>query len=73
MDIRIGDGLRLKKEHPCGSREWDVLRIGADIKLRCRVCGREVMSSREKIEKKIKRILRDGKEINPRQEGEVQR
>ncbi len=71
MDIRIGDGLRLKKEHPCGSREWEVVRIGADIKLRCRICGREVMSPREKIEKKVKRILRDGKEINPHQEGET--
>ena len=65
MDIRIGDGLRLKKEHPCGSKEWDVLRIGADFKLRCKGCGREVMVSREKIEKRVRRILRGGQEINP--------
>ena len=65
MDIRIGDGLRLKKEHPCGSKEWDMLRIGADFKLRCKGCGREVMVSREKIEKRVRRILRGGQEINP--------
>ncbi len=69
MDIRVGDGLRLKKEHPCGSREWDVLRIGADLKLRCRVCGREIMIPREKIEKRVRRILRGDTEINPNQGG----
>lgn len=69
MDIRIGDGLRLKKEHPCGSKEWDVLRIGADLKLKCRGCGHEVMIAREKIEKRVRRILRDGAEINPNQTG----
>ncbi|MBO6158984.1 MAG: DUF951 domain-containing protein [Firmicutes bacterium] len=65
MDIRIGDGIRLKKEHPCGSKEWDVLRVGADFKIRCRICGREVMVPREKLEKRVRRILRNDQEINP--------
>ena len=69
MDIRVGDGLRLKKEQPGGSREWDVLRIGADLKLRCRACGREIMIPREKIEKRVRRILRGDTEINPNQGG----
>ena len=40
MDIHVGDVLELKKEHPCGSRRWLVLRVGMDFKLRCEGCGR---------------------------------
>ena len=58
MDIRVGDRLQLKKEHPCGSREWEVLRVGMDFKLRCLGCGHEVMLPRSKAEKSIKKIIR---------------
>ncbi len=57
MDIHVGDRLQLKKEHPCGSREWQVLRVGMDFKLRCCGCGREVMLPRSKAEKQIKQVL----------------
>ena len=57
MDIHVGDVLELKKEHPCGSRRWLVLRVGMDIKLRCLGCGHEVMQPRCKVEKMIKRIV----------------
>ena len=66
MDIRVGDIVRLKKEHPCGSKEWLVLRNGADFRIRCLGCSHEVMLEREKLESRIRRILRDGKEIDPR-------
>ena len=56
MDIQVGDILTMKKAHPCGCREWEVLRIGADFKLRCRQCGHEVMGSRAKFEKNVKKI-----------------
>ena len=59
MDIRIGDVLELKKPHPCGSREWTVLRVGMDLKLRCVGCGHEVMASRSKIEKSVKKVRRE--------------
>ena len=59
MDIRIGDVLELKKPHPCGSREWTVLRVGMDFKLRCIGCGHEVMSPRSKIEKSVKKVRRE--------------
>lgn len=65
MDIRLQDTVRLKKEHPCGSREWVVLRTGIDFRLRCCGCGHEVMISREKLEKRIRRIIRENKEICP--------
>ena len=42
MDVRVGDVLELKKQHPCGSREWLVLRVGMDFKLRCAGCGHEL-------------------------------
>ena len=58
MDIRVGDILTMKKQHPCGEKRWEVLRIGADFKLRCTGCGREVMLPRAKIEKNIKKVVK---------------
>ena len=54
--------LRMKKEHPCGSKEMLVLRIGADFKLKCTGCGREFMTPRSKCEKKIKSVIRNAVE-----------
>lgn len=59
MDIRTGDILELKKTHPCGSREWTVLRVGMDFKLKCLGCGHEVMIPRAKAEKSIKKVKRE--------------
>ena len=58
MDIHVGDVLELKKEPPCGSRRWLVLRVGMDFKLRCEGCGHELMLPRSKAEKSIKQVLR---------------
>ena len=65
MDIHVGDVLELKKDHPCGSREWLVLRIGMDFRLRCRGCGHELMIPRAKAEKSIRRVYRDGQQLQP--------
>lgn len=51
MDIHVGDVLTMKKAHPCGEKRWQVLRVGADFKLRCLGCGHEVMGPRSKFEK----------------------
>lgn len=59
MDIRVGDRLTMKKAHPCGSAEWLVLRIGADFRLRCCGCGREVMGPRSRFERNIRRVERE--------------
>ncbi len=59
MDIRVGDTLEMKKAHPCGSKDWQVLRVGMDFKLRCCGCGREVMIPRVKAEKNMKKLLRE--------------
>ena len=57
LKLAVGDVVRLRKLHPCGSSEWEILRIGADIGMRCRGCGRRIMVPRSKIEKRIKAIL----------------
>lgn len=59
MDIRVGDKLLMKKEHPCGGKIFYVLRAGMDFRIRCEKCGREVMVPRVKIERNIKKILRE--------------
>ncbi len=60
MDIHAGDVLELKKQHPCGSKEWKVLRVGMDFKLKCEGCGHELMIPRSKAEKSVKKIKRNG-------------
>lgn len=59
MDVAVNDILVMKKEHPCGEKQFLVLRIGADFKLRCIKCGREFMAPRSKIEKNIKKVVRE--------------
>ena len=62
MDVRVGDTLEMKKPHPCGSRQWQVLRVGMDFKIRCTTCGHEVMTPWAKVEKRIKKLYRRGEE-----------
>lgn len=53
----LGDRVMMKKEHPCGSGTWLVIRIGADIKIKCEGCGRIVMLDRATFEKRLKKVL----------------
>ena len=64
MEIHGGDILRMKKTHPCGSSEWLVLRVGMDFKMRCQGCGHEVMLPRSKAEKNIRKVFRDGLQVD---------
>ncbi|MBQ4282343.1 MAG: DUF951 domain-containing protein [Lachnospira sp.] len=52
----VGDIVRLKKQHPCGSAEWEILRVGADFKLKCMGCGHEIMVKRSLVEKNTKNL-----------------
>lgn len=56
LNIQVGDRLLMKKQHPCGCKTFDVLRIGMDFKLKCTGCGHEVLVARVKAEKNIKKI-----------------
>ena len=58
MDVQVGDVLTMKKQHPCGSNEWQVLRTGADFRLKCLGCGHELMIPRHKAEKNIRSVER---------------
>ena len=58
MDIKVNDVLEMKKPHPCGGKQFLVLRAGMDFRVRCTNCDREVMVPRVKIEKNIKKVLR---------------
>jgi hypothetical protein len=55
-EYNIGTKVIMKKSHPCGSNEWEILRLGADIKIKCSKCGRTVMLPRIEFNKKIKKI-----------------
>ncbi len=58
MDIQVGDRVEMKKPHPCGSKEFEILRIGMDFRLRCMGCGHEFLAPRHKIEKNIRKVQR---------------
>ena len=59
MDVKIGDILHMKKEHPCGSKQFSVLRAGMDFRIKCLGCGHELMVPRVKCERKIVKIIRN--------------
>jgi hypothetical protein len=58
QDVQVDDLVRLRKPHPCGSYEWRVVRVGADIGLKCQVCGRRVLLDRRTFNKRVKTIIR---------------
>ena len=63
LEIRLGDTVRLRKAHPCGSYDWDVVRLGADIGIVCQGCKRRVLLERSTLEKRLKAFLARGPEV----------
>lgn len=55
----IGDVVQMKKQHPCGTDKWEIIRVGADIKIKCTGCGRIVMLPRSKFEKDMKKVVQE--------------
>jgi hypothetical protein len=55
-EYRLGSIVVMKKQHPCGTNEWEVIRVGADIKIKCVKCGRSVMIPRIEFNRKIKKV-----------------
>ena len=62
FDIQLNDIVELKKEHPCGSDKWRVLRIGADFRMECLGCGHKIMLDRNVLFKKIKNVLKESQD-----------
>lgn len=56
MEFAIGDIVTLKKQHPCGSKQWEILRVGADFRLKCLGCDHQIMIPRKQVEKSLKNI-----------------
>ena len=56
-DLQLNDHVRLRKPHPCGSYEWTVVRLGADIGLECKGCARRVMLTRRELSRRLKVVL----------------
>ncbi len=65
MDLRMGDVLRLRKPHPCGGYEWELVRLGADIGLRCLACDRRVILDRPTLRKRMKTFVSRGAALDP--------
>ena len=57
LDYKLGSKVVMKKQHPCGSNEFEVTRMGADIKIKCINCGRSILLSRIDFNKKIKKVI----------------
>ena len=64
MDLFVGDIIKLKKQHPCGSSEWEVLRTGMDFRLKCLGCGHQVMLPRKQVEKNIRQVRKPQKPLD---------
>lgn len=62
MEIKVGDIVRLKKKHPCGSDQWQVVRVGADIGIKCQKCHRRVLLERGVFERRVRGFLPKGAE-----------
>lgn len=58
MEFELGDIITLKKPHPCGSKDWEVLRVGADFSLKCVGCGHQVMLARRLVEKNFRGFVK---------------
>lgn len=57
MDFELGMMIKMKKPHPCGSNEWEILRTGMDFRLKCRGCGHQIMLSRRQVEKNFRGVI----------------
>lgn len=64
LDLRVGDVLRMRRKHPCGGFDWDVVRVGADIGMVCRGCGRRVLMRRDVLRRRVRAMLDRGAPVS---------
>ena len=57
LNYELGTKVIMKKQHPCGTNEWEIVRVGADIKIKCLKCGRTVLIPRVEFNKKLKKVI----------------
>ena len=63
LDLNVGDKIKTKKSHPCGSNEFEIMRVGMDFRIKCDGCQKQIWISRQNLEKRIKTITRNGEKI----------
>ena len=59
LDYKLGSVVIMKKQHPCGTNKWEIIRVGADIKIKCIECERTIMLPRVEFNKKLKKVIED--------------
>lgn len=64
MSYNVGDVVQMKKQHPCGNNEWEIMRVGMDFRIRCLKCGRMVMLPRVKFERSVKAVIRSAEDTD---------
>ena len=64
LNLNVGDTVELKKQHACGCKEFQIIRVGMDIKIKCKNCGREIMMDRLEFIKKLKKVIVNEKTSN---------
>jgi hypothetical protein len=62
LKFTVGDVVKLRKVHPCGGTEWEVMRVGMDFRIKCLTCGRVIMLARPAFEKSVKAIVKSALE-----------
>ncbi|MBE5930459.1 MAG: DUF951 domain-containing protein [Lachnospiraceae bacterium] len=67
MNLLVGDIIKMKKPHPCGSKEWELMRVGMDFRMKCMGCEHQVMLPRQQVEKNIRGIVRGDVSMTPAQ------
>lgn len=65
MDLRMGDVVRLRKPHPCGGTDWEIVRLGGDIGLRCLTCNRRVILERPVLRRRMRQFVSRGEALSP--------
>lgn len=65
LDVRMGDVIEMRKPHPCGERAWTVVRVGADIGLRCNGCERRILMDRPTLHRRARTLLERGEAVDP--------
>ena len=58
LPYEVGDIVTLKKVHPCGSRDWEILRVGAEFRMKCTGCGDQIMVQRKMVDKNTKNLIK---------------
>ncbi|MBI9013362.1 MAG: DUF951 domain-containing protein [Clostridiales bacterium] len=64
LNLAVGDIITTKKNHPCGSHDFEIMRVGMDFRIKCTGCDKQIWIERRNLEKRIKKVLRDGEPVD---------